>query len=178
MCSEVGRRPRTGVRIDAEQLEEVAEYMYVGRLITSGTEANKETDQRITSGWISFGEYSHFFKDSKIPLCLKRKIGDTVKLPVMKYGAETWTLTKLQERKMADGGGPTKHGKIIAELNEKRQDPKWGDKIEDESGRYNRQSAVHETTVGRTYRQNERHPVGQDNIRVDTQRRKTNKRKT
>ena len=76
------------------------------------------------------------------------------------------------------GRGPTKHGEIIVEHYEKRQDPKWGDKIEDESGRYNKQSAVHERTVGRTYRQNEQHQVAQDNIRVDTQRRKTSKRKT
>ena len=44
--------------------------------------------------------------------------------------------------------------------------------------RYSKQSAVHERTVGRTYRQNEQHQVGQYNIRVDTQRRKTSKRKT
>ena len=48
------------------------------------------------------GEYSHFLKDSKIPICLKRKLVDTVILPVMTYEAETWTLTKLQERKMAE----------------------------------------------------------------------------
>ena len=77
-----------------------------------------------------------------------------------------------------DGSGPTKHGEIIAEHYEKKQDPKWGDKIEEESGSYNRQSAVHERTVGRTYRQNEQQQVSQDNIRMDTQRRKTSKRKT
>ena len=101
ICNEVARRrPRRGVMIDAEQLEEVAEYKYLGRLITSGNEMNKEIDQRITSGW-RFGECSHFLKDSKIPICLKRKIMDMVILPVMTYGAETWTLTTLQERKMA-----------------------------------------------------------------------------
>ena len=62
---------------------------------------DKEIDQRITSGWRRFGEYSHFLRNSKIPICLKRKIMDTAILPVMTYGAETWTLTKLQERKMA-----------------------------------------------------------------------------
>ena len=70
-------------------------------MITSGNEMDKEIDQRITSGWRRFGEYSHFLKDSKIPICLKRKIMDTVILPVMTYGAETWTPTKLQERKVA-----------------------------------------------------------------------------
>ena len=51
MCNEVSRRrPRTGVMVDTEQLEEVAEYKYLGKLITSGNEMGKETDQRVTSG--------------------------------------------------------------------------------------------------------------------------------
>ena len=33
---------------------------------------SREIDHRITTGWIRFGEYSHFFKDSKISVCLKR----------------------------------------------------------------------------------------------------------
>ena len=102
MCNEVARRrPRTGVKIDAEQLEEVTEYKYLGRLITSGNELSKEIGERITSGWRRFGDYSHFLRDKKIPTCLKRKIMDTVILPAMTYGAETWTLTKHLERKLA-----------------------------------------------------------------------------
>ena len=77
MCNEVARRrPRTGVKIDAEQLEEVTEYKYLGRLITSGNELSKEIGERITSGWRRFGDYSHFLRDKKIPTCLKKKIMD------------------------------------------------------------------------------------------------------
>ena len=35
-----------------------------------------------------------FLKDQKMPVCLKRKIMNTVILPAMTYGAETWSLTK------------------------------------------------------------------------------------
>ena len=99
MCSEVARRRlRTGVMIDAEQLEEVTEYKYLGRLITSGNEISKEIAQRKTSGWRRFAEYSHFLL---FAICLKRKIMDTVTLSPMTYGAETWTLTKHQEKKLA-----------------------------------------------------------------------------
>ena len=78
MCNEVARsRLRTGVMIDREQLEEVTEYKYLGRLVTSGNEISKEIAQRITSGLRRFGEYSNFLKDRKIRICLKRKIMDT-----------------------------------------------------------------------------------------------------
>ena len=101
MCNEVARRRlRTSVMIDGEQLEEVSEYKYLGKLVTSGSEISKEICLRTTSGW-RFGEYSHFSKDTKIPICSKSKIMDTVILPAMTHGAETWALTKHQEKKLA-----------------------------------------------------------------------------
>ena len=36
-----------------------------------------------------------------MPNCLKKKIFDTVILPSLTYSAETWTLTKCQENKLA-----------------------------------------------------------------------------
>ena len=59
--SESTRRTlRTGVMIDGEQLEEVTEYTYLGRLVTSGNEISKEIGQRITSGWRRFGSIAIF----------------------------------------------------------------------------------------------------------------------
>ena len=153
MCNEVARRrPRTGVKIDAEQLEEVTEYKYLGRLITSGNELSKEIGERITSGWRRFGDYSHFLRDKKIPTCLKRKIMDTVILPAMTYGAETWTLTKTSREEACCS--PTKHGEIVIEHHKERQDQERDNKIENRGDRYNRKSEVHERTVGRTCSQN------------------------
>ena len=49
MCNGIARRQRRGVQIDREQLEEVSEYKYLKRLITSKNEMSKENDHRITS---------------------------------------------------------------------------------------------------------------------------------
>ena len=64
--------------VDAEHLGEVTAYKYLGRLVTSGNGISKEIDQRITSECRRFGEYRHFLKDGKIPICRKRTIMDTV----------------------------------------------------------------------------------------------------
>ena len=102
MCNKVARsRPRTGLMIDGEQLEQVTEYKYLGRSVTSGNEISKEIAQRITSGWRRFGEYSRYLKDRNISICLKRTIMDIVVLPAMTYSAETWALAKHQEKKLA-----------------------------------------------------------------------------
>ena len=70
-------------------------------MVTSGNEISKDTGKRITSGWRRCGEYGHFLKDRKIPICRKRTIMDTVILPAVSYGAETWALTKHQGKKLA-----------------------------------------------------------------------------
>ena len=148
MCNEVTRsRLRTGVMIDGEQLEEVTEYKYLGRLVTFDNEISKGITQIITSGWRRFGEYSHFLKDRKIPICLKRTIMDTVIMPDMTYGAETWALIKHQEKKLA----VAQRSMEILLLNITK-----GDKIRNEIIRCKTEvkniteSAVQERTVGRT----------------------------
>ena len=85
-----------GILIDGEDLEEVDEYKYLGRLLTPGN----EIDQRILTGWRRFGQYSTFLKDKRMAICLKKKIMDMVILPAMTYGAETWSLTKHQKDKL------------------------------------------------------------------------------
>ncbi|CAH2268238.1 jg22297 [Pararge aegeria aegeria] len=52
----------------------------------------KEIDRRIQLGWGAFGKLRRVFS-SPIPQCLKTKVFDQCVLPVMTYGAETWTLT-------------------------------------------------------------------------------------
>ena len=133
--------------IDGEQLEEVTEYKYLGRLVTSGNDISKEIARRIASGCRRFGEYSHFLKDRKTPICLKRTIMDTVILPAMTYGPETWALTKHQEKKLA----------VVQRSMEKfllhitKRDKLRNEIIRCKTGeRYNRESAVQERTVGRT----------------------------
>ena len=100
MCNEVARsRLRTRVKIDGEELEEVIEYKYLGRLVTSGNEISKEIGQRITSGWRRFGEYSYFLKD-RDPYLPEEK---NHRYRHLTYGTENWSLTKYQEKKLTVG---------------------------------------------------------------------------
>ena len=47
------------------------------------------------------GNIAIFLTDRKIPICLKRKIMDTVILSAVTHGAETWALKKDQGKKIA-----------------------------------------------------------------------------
>ncbi|CAG9122988.1 unnamed protein product [Plutella xylostella] len=52
----------------------------------------KEVTRRIQLGWAAFGKLRSVFT-SEIPQCLKSKVFEQCVLPVMTYGAETWSLT-------------------------------------------------------------------------------------
>jgi hypothetical protein len=54
--------------------------------------ARDEVNRRIQLGWAAFGKLRRVFSSS-IPQSPKTKVFNQCVLPVMTYGAETWTLT-------------------------------------------------------------------------------------
>lgn len=81
------------VVVNGVPLEVVDEYIYLGQLLQLGrNNFEGEIDRRIRLGWAAFGKLRHIFSSS-IPQSLKTKVFDQCVLPVLTYGAETWTLT-------------------------------------------------------------------------------------
>lgn len=81
------------IRVDGVLLEVVQDYIYLGQTIELGRHNfEREADRRIRLGWAAFGKLRRVFT-STIPQCLKTKVFEQCVLPVLTYGAETWTLT-------------------------------------------------------------------------------------
>jgi len=81
------------VVVHGHLLETVSEYSYLGQILQLGKNSfEKEAKRRIQLGWAAFGKLRRVFSSS-IPQCLKTKVFNQCVLPVMTYGAETWTLT-------------------------------------------------------------------------------------
>ena len=109
MCNGMARsRLRTGVMIDTEQLEEVTEYKYLGRLVTSGNKSGKEIGQRLRSGWRRLTDCSHFSKDRKIPIRRKRNIMDSV----IFTSFDVWKRNRDSSKPSGEEGDITKRNKI------------------------------------------------------------------
>ena len=87
--------------MDGEKLEKVDEYKYLDTLLTPRNEISVEINQGVNEGRERFGQYSHFLKGRNIPNSVKRRIKDTVILPSLIHGSETWALIKHQLRKLA-----------------------------------------------------------------------------
>ena len=52
------------------------------------------------AGWATYAKHRDIFK-SNLAICLKRQVYNSCVMPAMTYGAETWTLTKQAQNKLA-----------------------------------------------------------------------------
>ena len=81
------------VKIDQNPLKIVKSYIYLGQLITTLPNKEKEIKHRISSGWQAFGRASSIFK-SKMPTSLKRRVYNHCIIPKITYGYDTWSRAK------------------------------------------------------------------------------------
>ncbi|PZC76493.1 hypothetical protein B5X24_HaOG204513 [Helicoverpa armigera] len=84
------------VEVDGQALHYVDEYIYLGQLVSFDNRQEKEIDRRIENAWKSYWSMKHYMKGD-LPLSLKRKLVDMCILPVLTYGAQTWSLTECQK---------------------------------------------------------------------------------
>ena len=89
------------VKMDGNEIEEVESYIYLGQKISLKEGGmSSEIDRRIYAGWRVYNENKFLF-ESNIPNSLKRKLHNQCIVPAMTYGCETWSMTKMMERKLA-----------------------------------------------------------------------------
>uniref|UniRef100_A0A914UKL9 Reverse transcriptase domain-containing protein n=1 Tax=Plectus sambesii TaxID=2011161 RepID=A0A914UKL9_9BILA len=87
--------------VAGQQVEQVSEFVYLGQTIGDSTKRQKEIGRRVTAGWRSFFKYKMIYMSKQTPMSLKRRLFNSCVLPAMLYGAETWSLTKREENRLA-----------------------------------------------------------------------------
>ena len=85
------------ILVNGKQVNYVHEYLYLGQLVTFTRRGDKEINRRISLAWNKFWSLSFIFQDKKLKLRTKRDVMDTCVLPVLLYGAQTWSLTEKQK---------------------------------------------------------------------------------
>ena len=82
-------------------IENVAGYVYLGQHYSlKEKNQDKEIQRRIMAGCATYAKHRDISK-SNLAICLKRQVYNSCVLPAMTYGAETWTLTKQAQNKLA-----------------------------------------------------------------------------
>ncbi|CAG9123810.1 unnamed protein product [Plutella xylostella] len=90
---------KSRVVVDGQEIGYVDEYIYLGQIASFENRQDKEVERRINNAWKSFWSMKDLMKGT-LPLTLKRRLIDMCILPVLTYGAQTWSLTEHQKSKL------------------------------------------------------------------------------
>ncbi len=91
----------TPINVNNVLIENVPGYVYLGQHY-SLKEKNqvKKIQRRTMAGWAAYAKHRDIFK-SNLAICLNIQVYNSCMLPPMTYDAETWTLTKETQNKLA-----------------------------------------------------------------------------
>jgi len=92
------RRSVKGATINGVTYEGVAEFVYLGTLISNENGVEKETQRRILAGNRTYFAAVSLFRSRLLSRVTKIILYKTLIRPVVSYGAEVWTLTKKEEQ--------------------------------------------------------------------------------
>ena len=91
----------TPINVNNVVIENVQGYVYLAQHYSlEENNQDKEIQRRIRAGWAAYAKHRDIFR-SNLAICLKRQVYHSCVLPAMIYGAETWTLTKQAQKKLA-----------------------------------------------------------------------------
>ena len=85
------------IMIDQKQMENVEYLYYLGSMITNGARCTREIKSRIAMAKRAFKKKKNLFT-SKLELNLKKKLVKCHIWSIALYGAETWTLRKVDRK--------------------------------------------------------------------------------
>ena len=88
------------INMQGQNLERVNTFKYLGATLAENGDLDAEMARRIQSGWKNWRRISVILCDRRISLRVMGKVYNTVVRPAMMYGAETWAVKKVQEKKL------------------------------------------------------------------------------
>ena len=81
-------------------MEEVNSFVYLGSTINSKEDSTEEIKRRIGMAKCTTMKMENIWKSKVVSTRVKLRLIDTIVLPVMSHGSESWALKKTDERKI------------------------------------------------------------------------------
>ena len=88
--------PLTSWEIDAEALETVSDFIFLGSKITADGDCSHEIKRRLLLGRKVMTNLDTIFKSRDITLSTKVRLVKAIVFPVVMYGCESWTIKKAE----------------------------------------------------------------------------------
>ena len=90
--------PIASWQIDAETVETVTEFIFLGSRITADGDCNHEIKRRLLLGRKVMSNLNSIFKSRDITLPNKVCLFKAMVFPVVMYGCESWTMKKAERQ--------------------------------------------------------------------------------
>ena len=88
--------PITARQIEAEKMEVVTDFLFLGSKITADGDFGHEVRRHLLLGRKAMTNLGSVLKSRDITLPTKVRIVKAVVFPVVTYGCETWTVEKVE----------------------------------------------------------------------------------
>jgi hypothetical protein len=127
--------------INGVTYEGIAEFIYLGTLISNDNRVQKEIQRSILAGSRTYFAVISLFRNRLLSRATKFRLYKTLIRPAVTYGAETWTMTKKEEQalliferkifrkiyggKYKDGEWKSRTNRELEELNKGENIVKW-----------------------------------------------------
>jgi hypothetical protein len=85
------------IKIANRSFEDVVKFRYLGTTLTDQNHMHEEIKSRLNSGNACYHSVQSLLSSRLLSRNLKVKIHETIILPVVLYGCETWSLTLREE---------------------------------------------------------------------------------
>ena len=82
------------------QVEEVEQFCYLGSVITNDSSCDKEIKTRLGKANTTFGRLTNIWRNKSLNVKVKVRLYDSLVLSTLKYGAETWSMTAANMKKL------------------------------------------------------------------------------
>ncbi|XGW33725.1 hypothetical protein V3C99_017841 [Haemonchus contortus] len=90
---------RNPVYLQGEPLEDVDEYVYLGRLLNMKNDLKIELMRRKKAGWAAYNSIRNVIEHTRDDE-LRASLFNSTVLPALSYASETWSLTKNLEHQL------------------------------------------------------------------------------
>uniref|UniRef100_A0A8D2IYD5 Reverse transcriptase domain-containing protein n=1 Tax=Varanus komodoensis TaxID=61221 RepID=A0A8D2IYD5_VARKO len=92
--------PLTSWQIDGEEMEVVANFIFLGSKIIADRDCSQEIKRRLLLGRKAMANLDSILKSRDITLPTKVRIVKAMVFPVAMYGCESWTIRKAERRRI------------------------------------------------------------------------------
>ena len=92
--------PITSWQIEGEEVEPVADFIFLGSKITADGDCSHEIKRRLLLGRKVMTNLDSIFKSRDITLSTKVRLVKAMVFPVVTYECESWTIKKAEHRRI------------------------------------------------------------------------------